>query len=411
MSKNYLNVVIDISHHQSNVDFAKVAGGGIRGVIHKSTNASAGRDAKHDSRRPLAHAEQLLWGSYHFGTGDTDGVSQAKFFLDATQPQTGDLLALDYEPNKSGNKQIGPDMTIKQAREFVQHVADETGNYPMLYSSSFLKDKLNGKIDPVLVQCPLWLARYNKNGTEPVIPNGWTHWTLWQYTGDGIGHDPMTVPGIKGEIERDYFIGKLTQLEQYWGQNLNAAEILPIPGGLPAGNAGVTAAKKAVAKKAAPLPAPPPAPGTWSGVFRMDLGDSQELLRGTLTLHAPDGKEHAYTAACGAKTHQDFSDLWVAFSGPVPPNPDTKVGNGFETAKHVGPVVKHGYKITPEVVKEPKHPFRKRDHFRVHFDGGDDGSAGCIALTHKHEWDEFVKLMAQLQKAKVDWMSLELDYV
>jgi hypothetical protein len=322
-------------------------------------------------------------------------------------------MALDFETNttKSGGKKLKT-MTLAQARQFVEQIVADTGSYPLLYSfSPFLiaqLKELDGKIDPVLSQCPLWLARYHPDADEPKIPKGWAHWTLWQYTGDGQGHGAMKVPGIKNrkgeddDVERDYFIGKLTELETYWGNNLNAGDIEPNPNGL--------VEKPAFLEALAPTVVP--ATDDWRAVFHMDLADSHDLLRGTLSLYAPNGDSvHKFTAACGARRHQSENDLWSKDRGPVPPNPNTGIGNGLETRRHKGNKVKHGYRITPEAVTELIPPHTTRDAFRVHFDNGNDGSAGCIALTHEKEWHQFVGLMEQLQGDGVKWMPLILNYV
>ena len=119
------NVVIDLSHHNQNLDFASIrSGGGILGIIHKATQGLDYADPTYLPHRTSALANGLLWGAYHFGTG-SDGVQQAQHFLDVVRPDAQTLLILDLEANGQG-----PSMTLEQARAFITHVNDQTGRYP-----------------------------------------------------------------------------------------------------------------------------------------------------------------------------------------------------------------------------------------------------------------------------------------
>ena len=135
---NSVNVVVDLSHHNENVDFAKMKANGIVGVIHKATQGLTYVDKTYAKRRAMAVECGLLWGAYHFGVGG-DGSDQAQFFLETTKPDAHTLLVLDYEPNLTG-----PTMSLDQAREFVEHVGDATGRWPGLYSGHLIKEQLGG---------------------------------------------------------------------------------------------------------------------------------------------------------------------------------------------------------------------------------------------------------------------------
>ena len=93
-------------------------------------------------------------------------------------------------------------MTLEEARAFVTTVYNAVGKWPVLYSGHYLKDLLSGGSDPVLANCPLWLAQY---GPTAVLPPGWNAWTLWQYTDGSVGAPPP-VAGI-GHCDQDRFSG------------------------------------------------------------------------------------------------------------------------------------------------------------------------------------------------------------
>jgi len=201
-----LNVVVDLSHHNGDVDLQAAAGDGIVGVIHKASQGLGYEDPLYAGNRTNALNAGLHWGAYHFGTGG-DGVAQAEHFLEVAQPDPGTLLALDFEANAQG-----PSMTLVEARAFVTHVQAVTGRWPGLYSGQYVKELLGAQVDPVLANCWFWLAQY---GTTPVVPPAWAYWTMWQYTDGGMGPQPHTVAGI-GRCDRDYFNGTRAQLARLW---------------------------------------------------------------------------------------------------------------------------------------------------------------------------------------------------
>jgi lysozyme len=201
-----INVVIDISHHNGNVNLGRAAAAGIIGVIQKATQGQTGVDPTYKSNRRKASAAGLLWGAYHFGT-NSDGVRQAESFLSVVGNDPGTLLVLDFEPNPTG-----PSMTLEEARAFVTHVQQETGRFPGFYSGHYIKQLLGTGSDPVLAQCWFWLAQY---GPTAVVPPNWRTWTLWQYTDGAFGPQPHDVSGV-GRCDRDKFNGADAQLRQLW---------------------------------------------------------------------------------------------------------------------------------------------------------------------------------------------------
>ena len=206
-----INVVVDISHHNGNVDLAQAKAAGLVGVIHKATQGTGMVDNMYQQNRQKAQAAGLLWGAYHFGTAG-DGAQQADFFLQKAAPDAQTLLVLDFEPNTKG-----PTMTLDQAKAFVTRVQSVNGKFPGFYSGSLIKQQLGGKpADPVLSQCFLWLAQYASAPKD--IPATWPTWTLWQYT-DGQpknGPPPHSIAGI-GACDRDQFNGTIEALQTLWG--------------------------------------------------------------------------------------------------------------------------------------------------------------------------------------------------
>lgn len=205
------SVIVDLSHFNQNPDFQQASAAGIIGVIHKATQGIGFVDPTYGPHRTAASAAGLLWGAYHFGTGD-DPVAQAQHFVQVAAPGPQDILVLDFEENTNNSN----NMTLDQARAFVGAVQNATGITPGLYGGAYLREQLGNSADPVLQACWLWWAQYGP--LAPVIPANWATWTLWQYTDGHNGNPqlaPFTVAGI-GPCDRDQYQGTIADLAAKW---------------------------------------------------------------------------------------------------------------------------------------------------------------------------------------------------
>lgn len=202
--------VVDISHHNDVVNFQLSADAGIWGIIHKATQGTAYRDPRYVSRRAGAEKAGLLWGAYHFNTGDSV-VDQVNNFIGYATPLANTLMVLDYEDNRLSN------MSITQAVEFLHRIEDKLGRQAAIYSGNRLKENLPRALKAdrdYICSHRLWICQY---GPRAVLPKGFTAWWLWQYTGDKIGPKPHSVPGIAGDgIDLNTFDGTKKQLTDTW---------------------------------------------------------------------------------------------------------------------------------------------------------------------------------------------------
>jgi lysozyme len=204
--------VIDISHHNTIEDLKATAAAGVWGVIHKASQGRGYQDPDYTARRRLATAAGLLWGAYHFGTAD-DVEGQVENFLEAAQPDSKTLLALDFEDNRLSN------MSVQQAVAFLHLVEQRTGRKAVIYSGNRLKESI-GALSPMergyLLSHRLWLCQY---GPKAVLPKGFSAYWLWQWTGDGVGMSPHNVPGViagNGGLDLNAFAGGRAELAASW---------------------------------------------------------------------------------------------------------------------------------------------------------------------------------------------------
>lgn len=189
-----LDCVIDVSHFNGVVDYAKVKASGVCAVIVKATQGANWIDPMFHSNLTHAIAAGLLVGAYHFGTGD-DAVKQAEhFMLIAGQVP---LKVLDFEQNPSGES-----MTTLQAEQFIGAI----GQPPMIYADLNHIKQL-AILGQGITDSPLWIAQYKTEDSPEIPENTWSDWTLWQYTESGV------VPGINSKVDKSYFNGTQDELE------------------------------------------------------------------------------------------------------------------------------------------------------------------------------------------------------
>ncbi len=224
------NSVVNLSHYDvMRPDFARMNAEGIVGVLHEATYPRYVVDEKYSARQGAAARAGLLWGAYHYADA-TDPIRQADHFLGtvasawrraegASRPNEV-LLVLDLEKN---GHYPGGTMRIDQAVTFVERIRERTGVYPGIYSG---ENRIRGIINStgvstvhkqVLARCWLWVANYHY---EPRSIGPWGHWTMWQYTGDGVcdlprSAYPKSVANIRN-AERNMFRGSESAVREFW---------------------------------------------------------------------------------------------------------------------------------------------------------------------------------------------------
>lgn len=197
--------IIDISHWQNRPKLAAAKAAGFGAVIIKATQGVSATDADYAANVAEAAANDFLIGAYHFGEPG-QGLAQAEFFLDVVKPNPQTLVALDFERGS------GELMAVQDAIDFVTHVYQSLGRWPVIYGGADLKQQLAGEGNPTLSNCPLWLAQY---GNTAVLPSGWASWTLWQFSDDNFNRPETKVPGVS-PVDRDRFDGDFAALAAAW---------------------------------------------------------------------------------------------------------------------------------------------------------------------------------------------------
>lgn len=218
-----IDKIVDLYHGDDVKSWLDAAKAGVVACIHKASQGLSSTDPMYAIRRTSAVNAGLLWGAYHFATGE-NGAAQADHFLGAAFGDASHdyielaahecLMALDLERNPSGSR-----VTLKAARAFISRIRDVAKRLPWAYGSDVIAELAEQEArdfpqDPILTICPLWIARY---GHAPVVPAGWKSWTLWQYVAGESGTVMDGLPGL-GNVDRNRFDGTLDELKAVWAK-------------------------------------------------------------------------------------------------------------------------------------------------------------------------------------------------
>lgn len=190
--------IIDVSYHNGNINFKKVAADGIDGVIIRAGYGSGHIDKKFIDNIKGARSAGLPVGVYWFSYAYSVGLAhrEAQQCLDAIKPYTIDLgVFFDWEYDSmryAKNHGVTPNKKLitQLNRAFVSAIKD-AGYKAGIY---FNKDYANRWIDTDAIDCIKWYARYTSAAGFDC--------DLWQYTSSG------KVDGISGHVDINKVINK-----------------------------------------------------------------------------------------------------------------------------------------------------------------------------------------------------------
>jgi lysozyme len=99
---------------------------------------------------------------------------------------------------------------VDDTKLFLDTVEAQTGRKPVIYTSPYFWNTYMVPNPAWASDYDLWVAHWTSN-PQPLLPNGWSTWTFWQYTDRGI------IPGIPSAVDLDRFNGNLPALQDYFG--------------------------------------------------------------------------------------------------------------------------------------------------------------------------------------------------
>lgn len=175
---------VDLSAHNGDVDFDRVASDGISFALLKATEGTDFKDSRFAENYDRARNVGLRVGAYHFFRFDTDGRLQAINLLHSVRNREVDFpLVIDVE--EWGNPDaIATSEIVGRLRDMISHLR-YFGRDVMIYTN---KDGYERFVRGNFDDYPLWLCSFTE--IDPTI-----NWHLWQYTHRG------RVAGVGGNVD------------------------------------------------------------------------------------------------------------------------------------------------------------------------------------------------------------------
>lgn len=198
---------IDIARYQGDVDFYAARQAGMRFVYIKATDGGDYLDPNFHSNWRRAHEAGLARGAYHFMYWCRPAEEQAAWFIkNVPADPTALPPVLDLEWNshsKNCKRKVSPEEALRSARVILAAMERHTGKVPVIYTDiNFHRDVLEGHG----FDNPFWLR---STAAEPHDVYHRRDYAFWQWTKTG------TVPGIRGEVDRNVFYGGETEWVQF----------------------------------------------------------------------------------------------------------------------------------------------------------------------------------------------------
>ena len=193
---------IDVSHHQGEIDWAKVRESGVIFAFIKASEGEDLRDPRFDENWSASGAAGIAHGAYHFFTFCTKGNSQARNFLSALPDDDRTLpLAVDVEFAGNCKSWSTVDRIRRELSSFLKHVERSTSKRPILYLTY---DSFHRVADGYFPRYEIWIRNvlWQPSLGRPMA------WTFWQYT------DAGRISGIKGPVDLNVYRGGFEEFEE-----------------------------------------------------------------------------------------------------------------------------------------------------------------------------------------------------
>lgn len=184
-------VGIDVSRHQKEIDWEKVAGDkSVTFVYIKATEGATLVDPYYKTNMKGARRQGIKVGAYHYFSTKSSVDAQASNFLKQLKTFKQDLIPMiDVESRGSWSRNEFIDSVAKLANIIEKRYKRK----PMIYS---MMEFYNDNLAPHFNSYPLYIGRYST--AKPKIKwNG--KYTIWQYSEDGI------VTGIYQKVDLNRF--------------------------------------------------------------------------------------------------------------------------------------------------------------------------------------------------------------
>lgn len=193
---------IDVSHHQGDIDWKKIAAQDIQFAYIKATEGEDFLDQDFKHNWHAAESVNILPGAYHYFTLCKTGYEQANNFLSRIGTPSSQSLppAVDLEFGGNCKARPSPEAFRKELKIFLDLVQQAWGCRVVLYSTP---DFYPVYLQEHFVQNPLWIRDLYRQPNE----NKYRQWQFWQYANRG------KLDGIKGFVDLNVSRGNQAQFD------------------------------------------------------------------------------------------------------------------------------------------------------------------------------------------------------
>ncbi len=198
--KNFEVHGIDVSHHQSNIDWDTVAAQDIHFAFAKATEGETHNDSLFCYNWEEMKRVGIKRGAYHFFRPMLSAYNQVENFTDWVELEIGDLPpVLDVEV-LDGLSKIE---LINKVRAWLFLMEIKCNIKPIIYTNQkFYNKYLAGYFGDY----PIWIARYS-SWRKPHLRKP-PEWTFWQYGDKG------QLKGVDGPVDFNVFRGNVFELNE-----------------------------------------------------------------------------------------------------------------------------------------------------------------------------------------------------
>lgn len=198
---------VDVSHYQGEIDWKQLEKQGIDFAFIKATEGSGHLDPKFAVNWQAAEETELYIGAYHFFSFDSEGSTQAEWYIQNAGNLEGKLIPVvdvEYYADKEANPPQ-KEQVIRQLHDFLQILEEEYRIKPMIYTTYTVYHRY---IEHEFEEYPLWIRNvyYSPN----LDMRG--KWQFWQYMDTAIleGYE-----GTEAYIDLNVFGGTEDEWKTY----------------------------------------------------------------------------------------------------------------------------------------------------------------------------------------------------
>lgn len=192
---------IDVSKHNGDIDYEKVAADDYQFVFIKASEGKTYKDEAFDRNYRGAREAGLKVGAYHFFRKNRTGREQADNLLGAIKGKQLDLpLVIDLEDDWGNGATTSRETAIERVIEMI-HILTDKGYQVMIYTNL---DGYEKYYNNMLVDCDLWLCSFTSPDKLTHLPH-----RIQQISHEG------SVAGVKDKVDLNVFRGSKREWSRY----------------------------------------------------------------------------------------------------------------------------------------------------------------------------------------------------